>query len=28
VKIGELLHLRPDPKQTHIFGEDGKAIRA
>jgi ABC-type sugar transport system ATPase subunit len=28
VKIGELLHLRPDPKQTHIFGEDGKAVRA
>ncbi len=27
VKIGETLHLRPDPSQTHIFGEDGKAVR-
>jgi multiple sugar transport system ATP-binding protein len=27
VKIGEALHLRPDPKQTHFFGEDGKAVR-
>ena len=24
----EALHLRPDPRQTHIFGEDGKAVRA
>jgi multiple sugar transport system ATP-binding protein len=27
-KIGEKLHLRADPTQTHIFGEDGKAVRA
>ena len=28
VKIGEALHLQPDPSQTHVFGEDGKAVRA
>jgi multiple sugar transport system ATP-binding protein len=28
VKIGEVLHLQPDPAQTHIFGNDGKAVRA
>jgi multiple sugar transport system ATP-binding protein len=28
VKIGEVLHLKPDPKQTHFFGDDGKAVRA
>lgn len=28
VKAGESLNLKPDPRQTHIFGEDGKAIRA
>jgi multiple sugar transport system ATP-binding protein len=28
VKIGEALHLVPDPAQTHVFGEDGKAVRA
>jgi multiple sugar transport system ATP-binding protein len=28
VKIGEKLHLRADPAQTHFFGEDGKAVRA
>jgi ABC-type sugar transport system ATPase subunit len=28
VKTGEALHLRPDPSQTHFFGEDGKAVRA
>ena len=28
VKIGEALHLKPDPRQTHFFGEDGKAVRA
>jgi ABC-type sugar transport system ATPase subunit len=28
IKTGEALHLRPDPKQTHIFSEDGKAARA
>jgi len=27
VKTGETLHLRPDPRQTHFFGEDGKAVR-
>ena len=28
VKTGEVLHLIPDPAQTHVFGEDGKAVRA
>ena len=28
VKVGEALHLKPDPRQTHFFGEDGKAVRA
>jgi ABC-type sugar transport system ATPase subunit len=28
VKVGEALNLRPDPGQTHFFGEDGKAVRA
>ena len=28
VKMGEALHLKPDPRQTHFFGEDGKAVRA
>ena len=28
VKIGEALHLVPDPAQTHVFAEDGKAVRA
>jgi multiple sugar transport system ATP-binding protein len=28
VKIGEKLNLRADPTQTHVFGEDGKAVRA
>jgi multiple sugar transport system ATP-binding protein len=27
VKIGETLHLQPDPAQTHVFGGDGKAVR-
>jgi multiple sugar transport system ATP-binding protein len=27
VKLGEVLHLLPDPAQTHVFGEDGKAVR-
>ena len=27
VKTGETLHLKPDPRQTHFFGEDGKAVR-
>jgi ABC-type sugar transport system ATPase subunit len=28
VKVGEALHLKPDPRQTHFFGEDGRAVRA
>ena len=28
IRIGEALHLRPDPGQTHIFAESGKAVRA
>jgi ABC-type sugar transport system ATPase subunit len=28
VKPGEPLHLVPDPAQTHIFAEDGRAVRA
>jgi multiple sugar transport system ATP-binding protein len=28
VKVGETLHLLPDPAQTHIFADDGKAVRA
>ena len=28
VKIGEVLHLVPDPAQTHVFAEDGRAVRA
>jgi len=28
VKVGEALHLVPDPVQTHIFAEDGRAVRA
>jgi multiple sugar transport system ATP-binding protein len=27
IKVGEALHLKPDPSQTHVFGEDGKAVR-
>jgi multiple sugar transport system ATP-binding protein len=27
VKVGEALNLRPDPAQTHVFSEDGKAVR-
>jgi multiple sugar transport system ATP-binding protein len=27
VKIGETMHLRADPKQTHLFDEQGKAVR-
>ena len=27
VKVGESLHLRPDPKQTHVFDEAGMAVR-
>ena len=28
VSPGEALHLVPDPVQTHVFAEDGKAVRA
>jgi ABC-type sugar transport system ATPase subunit len=28
VKVGEKLRLVPDPAQTHVFGTDGKAVRA
>jgi multiple sugar transport system ATP-binding protein len=28
VKTGEALHLLADPVQTHIFAEDGRAVRA
>ncbi len=28
VKVGEALHLVPDPAQTHVFSDDGKAVRA
>jgi multiple sugar transport system ATP-binding protein len=28
VKVGETLHLRLDATQTHVFGEDGRAVRA
>jgi multiple sugar transport system ATP-binding protein len=28
IKIGETMHLRADPAQTHVFGDDGKAVRA
>ncbi|MFN0191348.1 MAG: ABC transporter ATP-binding protein [Aestuariivirga sp.] len=28
VTVGEALHLVPDPAQTHVFGGDGKAVRA
>ena len=27
VKVGDALHLKPDPRQTHFFGDDGKAVR-
>ena len=27
VRIGERLHLRPDPRQTHIFDATGRAVR-
>jgi multiple sugar transport system ATP-binding protein len=28
VKAGETLHLRADARQTHVFGGDGRAVRA
>jgi ABC-type sugar transport system ATPase subunit len=27
IRIGETLYLRPDPRQTHIFDEAGRAVR-
>ena len=27
VKTGEVLHLRPDAAQTHVFAEDGRVVR-
>jgi multiple sugar transport system ATP-binding protein len=27
-RVGETLHLRPDPRQTHIFDETGLAVRS
>ena len=28
VRIGEKLHLKPDPRQTHIFDAQGRAVRS
>jgi multiple sugar transport system ATP-binding protein len=28
IKVGEALHLRPDPRQTHVFDGDGRAVRS
>ena len=28
VKTGDVLHLKPEASQTHIFGNDGKAVRS
>src|SRR6185436_15639123 len=28
VKIGETMHLRADPRQTHLFDDQGRAVRA
>jgi ABC-type sugar transport system ATPase subunit len=28
VKVGEPLHLVPNLRQVHVFGEDGRAIRS
>jgi multiple sugar transport system ATP-binding protein len=28
VNIGETLHLKPDPRQTHIFNGEGRAVRS
>ena len=28
VKVGEALHLRPDPGQTHVFDDAGRAVRS
>lgn len=28
IAAGSVLHLRPDPNQTHVFGDDGRAVRS
>jgi multiple sugar transport system ATP-binding protein len=28
VRVGEKLHLRADPRQTHVFDDDGRAVRS
>ena len=28
IKIGEALHLKLDPKQTHFFDPEGRAVRS
>ena len=28
VKVGEALHLMPEAGQVHVFGDDGRAVRA
>ena len=28
VKVGDQMHLRADPKQTHLFDQEGRAVRA
>ena len=28
IRMGEVMHLRPDPVQTHIFDRNGKAVRS
>ncbi len=28
VRVGEVMHMIPDPGQTHVFGADGRAVRA
>jgi ABC-type sugar transport system ATPase subunit len=28
IRIGQILHLKPDPRQTHIFDGEGRAVRS
>jgi ABC-type sugar transport system ATPase subunit len=28
IRIGQVLHLKPDPRQTHIFNGEGRAVRS
>jgi ABC-type sugar transport system ATPase subunit len=28
LRIGERLHLKPDPRQTHLFDMEGRAVRS